>query len=189
MEKQELKVIAFASSESSPGNFILVLEAIESKVRLPIIIGAFEAQAIAVYLEKMKMPRPLTHELFKNTLLALDVEVAEVIIHDLVDGVYISWLILKTSTGEEIKIDARTSDAIAMAVRFESPIITYDSVIQKAGINTTYIKDEDSMEDWKDYSVEKLEGILMEMTEKEDYETAAMIRDLIKKKSTEGKQP
>lgn len=185
MQKQELKVIAFASSESSPGNFILVLESVETKVRLPIIIGAFEAQAIAVYLEKMKMPRPLTHELFKNTLLALDVEVSEVIIHDLVDGVYISWLILKTGTGEEIRIDARTSDAIAMAVRFDSPIITYDVVIKKAGINTTYLKEEGSMEAWENYSVEKLEGILMEMTEKEDYEAAAMIRDLINKKIKE----
>ena len=185
MQKQELKVIAFASSESSPGNFILVLESVETRVRLPIIIGAFEAQAIAVYLEKMKMPRPLTHELFKNTLLALDVQVSEVIIHDLVDGVYIAWLILKTNSGEEIRIDARTSDAIALAVRFDSPITTYDLVIKKAGINTTYTSDEDSRDEWEKYSVDKLEGILIEMTEKEDYETAAMIRDLINKKMKE----
>ncbi|MDO9375966.1 MAG: bifunctional nuclease family protein [Ferruginibacter sp.] len=182
MQKQELKVIAFASSESSPGNFILMLESIETQVRLPIIIGAFEAQAIAVYLEKMKMPRPLTHELFKNTLLALDVQVSEVIIHDLVDGVYISWLILKTSTGEEIRIDARTSDAIALAVRFNSPITTYDQVIQKAGINADYTNNREGGDEWDNFTVNELEDILLEKAETEDYETAAMIRDLINKK-------
>ena len=182
MEKLELEVVAFANSESSPGNFVLILETVNSKTRLPILIGPLEAQSIAVQLEKVVMPRPLTHELFKNTLIALDAAVTEVVIHDLVDGIFIAWMILKTSAGKVIRIDARTSDAIAMAVRFNCPITAYDSIIEKAGIKDETSKQPMKNDTLESYSPDKLEVILMEATEKEDYELAARVRDIINKK-------
>ena len=176
----------------------------EGDRKLPIVIGAFEAQSIAIALEKeISPPRPLTHDLFKNFSDRFDIVVKQVIIHKLVDGVFYSSLICERDKIEEI-IDARTSDAIALALRFNAPIFTYKNILDKAGI---YLKvnpdDEDNNEDnilleelvveelesftdeessFSDKSLEELHNMLDQAVANEDYETAAKIRDEISKR-------
>ncbi|MEO1260396.1 MAG: bifunctional nuclease family protein [Bacteroidota bacterium] len=184
MKKVELNIIAMANSDSSPGNFTLVLEERIGFRRLPIIIGAFEAQAIAVSLEKMKPTRPLTHDLFKNTLELLGAELAEVIISGLVEGVFHALLIGKKADGTPLQVDARSSDAIALAVRFGCPIFTYEAIMQEASV----VLDRPSKAftnkrgRFADYSLEELQQLLAQVLEKEDYESATKIRDAMKGK-------
>ena len=171
-------------------------------VNLPIVIGAFEAQSIAIALEKeIRPPRPLTHDLFKNFADRFDIVVKQVIIHKLVDGVFYSSLICERDKIEEI-IDARTSDAIALALRFQAPIFTYKNILDKAGI---YLKvnpkkgeeEQDSIlvddfvaeeieasvqENYKNKSLKELNTLLDEAVNNEDYEKAAKIRDEISKR-------
>lgn len=198
--KLTIKGISYSQTQS--GAYALVLSEMEGTRTLPIIIGAFEAQSIAIALEKeIRPPRPLTHDLFKTFSERFGIQVKQVIIHKLVDGIFFSSLICERDGVEEI-IDTRTSDAIAIAVRFQAPIYTYENILDKAGI---YLKIEEelaikenldpetvevSLEDIKpatsnfsDYSLQELHNQLNEAVANEDYELAAKIRDEISKRS------
>ena len=133
MEKIKLEIAGLSYSQTQSGAYALVLAETKGKRRLPIIIGGFEAQAIAIELEKMTPSRPLTHDLFKNFAEEYNINISEVIIYNLVEGIFFAKLICEQD-GTEIEIDSRTSDAIALAVRFECPIYTYEFVLSSAGI-------------------------------------------------------
>ena len=199
--KLTIKGISYSQTQS--GAYALVLSEMEGTRTLPIIIGAFEAQSIAIALEKeIRPPRPLTHDLFKTFSDRFSITVKQVIIHKLVDGVFYSSLICEREGVEEV-IDTRTSDAIALAVRFEAPIFTYENILDKAGIylkmdeELTIEEDLDSDEDEIEFSIEEEEGegsysnlSLKELHEQlndavanENYELAAKIRDEISKRS------
>lgn len=198
--KLTIKGISYSQTQS--GAYALVLSEVEGTRTLPIIIGAFEAQSIAIALEKeIKPPRPLTHDLFKTFADRFFINVKQVIIHKLVDGVFFSSLLCERDGVEEV-IDTRTSDAIALAVRFQAPIFTYENILDKAGI---YLKideelsDEDDDEDEGEFelsfeddddenifgqmSLSELQEQLNEAVVNEDYELAAKIRDEISKRS------
>lgn len=197
----QLTIKGISYSQTQSGAYALVLSEMNGKKTLPIIIGAFEAQSIAIALEKeIRPPRPLTHDLFKTFSERFEIRVKQVIIHKLVDGIFFSSLICEKDGVEEI-IDTRTSDAIAIAVRFEAPIYTYENILDKAGI---YLKieeeieikehlDLESVEVTLDRPVEKSETSLLTLKElheklneavmNEDYELAAKIRDEISKRS------
>lgn len=187
MKKKKLDIVALSHSVTQSHNYAVVLGELDGNRRLPIVIGGFEAQAIAVALEAMSPNRPLTHDLFKNTLEAFDFTLREVIINNLIEGVFYALLIIEKD-GETIEIDSRTSDAIAMAVRFKCPIYTYDFILDSAGV----VLDEEEASQSparkkKKKSVEKksvadlsdleLEEMLQNVLAKEDYEKAAEIRD------------
>ncbi len=205
MSLVRLNIKGISYSQTQNGAYALILNEIEGDRKLPIVIGAFEAQSIAIALEKeIRPPRPLTHDLFKNFADRFDIVVKQVIIHKLVDGVFYSSLICERDKIEEI-IDARTSDAIALALRFDAPIFTYKNILDKAGI---YLKvdpktdDDDtsedsvlvddilagelepavSKEDYSSKSLEELHQLLEEAVNNEDYEKAASIRDEISKR-------
>ena len=131
MKKIDLEIVALSHSVTQSHNYAVVLGEVTGNRRLPIVIGGFEAQAIAVAMERMIPNRPLTHDLFKNTLDTFDVELREVVINNLLDGIFYAQLVC-TRDGEEYVIDSRTSDAIAMAVRFKSPIYTFDFIMEQA---------------------------------------------------------
>lgn len=196
--KLTIKGISYSQTQS--GAYALVLSELEGTRTLPIIIGAFEAQSIAIALEKeIRPPRPLTHDLFKTFADRFFIQVKQVIIHKLVDGVFFSSLICERD-GEEEVIDTRTSDAIALAVRFQAPIFTYENILDKAGI---YLKIEDDLDEAGDdedefeltfedeaeessfakLSLSELQNQLNEAVVNEDYELAAKIRDEISKRS------
>lgn len=203
MSLVRLHIKGISYSQTQNGAYALILSEVDGDRKLPIVIGAFEAQSIAIALEKeIKPPRPLTHDLFKNFSDRFGIVVKQVIIHKLVDGVFYSSLICERDKIEEI-IDARTSDAIALALRFKAPIFTYKNILDKAGI---YLKvnpdkeDEDSEdsilmdevlakeietkspENFKGKTLEELHNLLDEAVASEDYETAARIRDEISKR-------
>tara|TARA_B100000787_G_scaffold76939_1_gene56583 strand:- start:22360 stop:22971 length:612 start_codon:yes stop_codon:yes gene_type:complete len=199
--KLTIKGISYSQTQS--GAYALVLSEMDGKRTLPIIIGAFEAQSIAIALEKeIRPPRPLTHDLFKTFSERFHITVKQVIIHKLVDGIFFSSLICEKDGVEEI-IDTRTSDAIAIAIRFLAPIYTYENILDKAGI---YLKIEEeiaikgsldpetiqasleeaqtlNLSNFSDYSLEELNQHLTEAVANEDYELAAKIRDEISKRS------
>ncbi len=184
MKKIELNIIALTNSESHKGNFALILEENKGFRRLPIIIGTFEAQSIAISLERMKTKRPLTHDLFRNTLEALGSTLQEVYISELTGGMFYSTMVLKKPNGEVLEIDARTSDAIAMAIRFDAPIYTTEIIMQEAAIvldnpSKAFTNKRGSL---SDYSLEELERLLEQVLAKEDYESATKIRNAISKK-------
>ena len=203
MSLVRLNIKGISYSQTQNGAYALILNELDGDRKLPIVIGAFEAQSIAIALEKeIRPPRPLTHDLFKNFADRFDIVVKQVIIHKLVDGVFYSSLICERDKIEEI-IDARTSDAIALALRFDAPIFTYKNILDKAGI---YLKvnpkDEDENEDsilmddlisdelesgeprenLKGKTLEELHNLLDEAVSNEDYEKAAHIRDEISKR-------
>lgn len=206
MSLVKLNIKGISYSQTQNGAYALILNEEDGDRKLPIVIGAFEAQSIAIALEKeISPPRPLTHDLFKNFADRFDIVVKQVIIHKLVDGVFYSSLICERDKIEEI-IDARTSDAIALALRFQAPIFTYKNILDKAGI---YLKvnpkkdDEDQetqdsilmddlvanelepnlpRENFKSKTLEELHNLLNEAVENEDYEKAANIRDEISKR-------
>ncbi|AXT18993.1 hypothetical protein D7030_14830 [Flavobacteriaceae bacterium AU392] len=203
MSLVRLNIKGISYSQTQNGAYALILNEVDGDRKLPIVIGAFEAQSIAIALEKeIKPPRPLTHDLFKNFSDRFDITIKQVIIHKLVDGVFYSSLICERDSTEEI-IDARTSDAIALALRFKAPIFTYKNILDKAGI---YLKvnpeDESSVEKdnilvdevlaeelesksiqtFKEKSLEELHDMLDKAVANEDYETAARIRDEISKR-------
>ena len=134
MKKIELNIIALANSEASKDNFALVLEEKNGFRRLSILIGPFEAQSIAIFLERVQVNRPLTHDLFKNTLSEAGIQITEVLISELTDGVFHAQLIGEKQDGSLLQVDARTSDAIAIAIRFACPIFTTEEVMLKAGV-------------------------------------------------------
>ena len=200
MSLVRLNIRGISYSQTQNGAYALILNEIEGDRKLPIVIGAFEAQSIAIALEKeIKPPRPLTHDLFKNFADRFDVVVKQVIIHKLVDGVFYSSIICERDKIEEI-IDARTSDAIALALRFESPIFTYKNILDQAGIylqqqpesdmlsDTVTVKSENEeslvsdSDNLKQVTVEELENMLTQAVADEDYEKAAQIRDEISKR-------
>ncbi|AXT51274.1 hypothetical protein D1818_10700 [Aquimarina sp. BL5] len=204
MSLVRLNIKGISYSQTQNGAYALILSEVDGEKKLPIVIGAFEAQSIAIALEKeIKPPRPLTHDLFKNFADRFDVVVKQVIIHKLVDGVFYSSIICERDKIEEI-IDARTSDAIALALRFQAPIFTYKNILDQAGI---YLKvnpkkaDEDDPESllvdelvsddvemvgketsYQDLSLEELNRMLEQAVANEDYELAARIRDEISKR-------
>ncbi|WP_274475117.1 bifunctional nuclease family protein [Mangrovimonas aestuarii] len=200
MSLVRLNIKGISYSQTQNGAYALILNEVEGDRKLPIVIGAFEAQSIAIALEKeIRPPRPLTHDLFKNFASRFNIVVKQVIIHKLVDGVFYSSLICEHDKIEEI-IDARTSDAIALALRFNAPIFTYKNILDKAGI---YLKvsskdagDEVVSEDYiaeskgsgsdqelyKGKTLEELNQMLAQAVANEDYEAAAKIRDEISKR-------
>ena len=200
----KLTIKGISYSQTQTGAYALVLSEMEGSRTLPIIIGAFEAQSIAIALEKeIRPPRPLTHDLFKTFSDRFSIEIKEVIIHKLVDGVFFSSLICQKDGVEEV-IDARTSDAIAIAVRFQAPIFTYENILDKAGVFLK-IEDELGLNDLSEteeissegedllevdttsldskLSVSELNDQLDKAVADENYELAAKIRDEISKKS------
>ena len=181
-------------SQTHNGAYALLLDEKDGERKLPIVIGGFEAQSIAVAMEQeIRPPRPLTHDLFKNFSDCFEIKIKQVIIHKIVDGVFFSSLICVRDKIEEI-IDSRTSDAIALAIRFNSPIFTYENVLEKAGIiltpdqnkNTkTKQTKKDSLSKKVDYtklSVKQLEKAIAIAVKNEDYELAAHLRDEINKR-------
>ena len=205
MKLIQLNIQGISYSETQTGAYALILSEVDGNRRLPIIIGGFEAQSIAIALEKeIKPKRPLTHDLFKNFAERFNVYIKQVIIHKLVDGVFYSSLICERDKIEEI-IDARTSDAIAMALRFGAPIFIYDSILKQAGFDESTIKDDQKnkgSEDWiqnfveeqseqkavpddsKKLSLAKLKSLLDKLVNLEDYEKAVKIRDEISKRES-----
>jgi uncharacterized protein len=191
MKRIELEIVALSHSMTQSHNYAVVLGERRGKRRLPIVIGSFEAQAIAVAMERMIPNRPLTHDLFKSTLDTFDITLKEVVINNLLDGIFYARLVC-VKNDELFEIDSRTSDAIAMAVRFECPIFTYDFILEAAGVvleesgeggveTPALIEnfDDDAIEN---YSLSDLQQRLAEVLEAEDYEMAAKIRDEIKKR-------
>ena len=183
MSLVELAVNRISYSQSQNGAYALILEEIDGKRKLPIVIGGFEAQSIAIALDKeIQPPRPLTHDLFKNFANNYDIKIKQVIIHKLVDGIFFSSVICVRNKEEEI-FDARTSDAIALALRFESPIYTYDKILDKAGIILKKeIKDKKQKkfdESFKGFRIKQLNKKISKAIEEEDYELAAKLRDEI----------
>lgn len=205
MSLVRLNIKGISYSQTQNGAYALILSEVDGERKLPIVIGAFEAQSIAIALEKeIKPPRPLTHDLFKNFADRFEIQVKQVIIHKLVDGVFFSSIICERDKIEEI-IDARTSDAIALALRFNAPIFTYKNILEKAGI---YLKvsprkqpppeddkaileqlmtdDTESKKkttkSYKTYSLKELNNLLDKAVDNEDYEKAALIRDEISKR-------
>jgi len=188
MEKVKLNIVALSHSVTQSHNYAVVLGEEFGQRRLPIVIGGFEAQAIAVALEKMSPNRPLTHDLFRNTIEAFDIELKEVVINNLIDGIFYAQLVC-TKAGQTLEIDSRTSDAIAMAVRFECPVYTYEFIMESAGV----ILDDDEVasesstslankptkkkKTLADESAENLSALLEKAIADEDYEKAAQIRD------------
>ena len=197
MKKIELEIVALSHSVTQSHNYAVVLGEQEGVRRLPIVIGGFEAQAIAVAMERMTPNRPLTHDLFKDTLETFDIQLREVVINNLLDGIFYARLIC-VKDGEEIEIDSRTSDALAMAVRFECPIYTYEFILDAAGVilednedaidtskpvKKTTKADVKSVVGLSGHSVEELETMLEDVLSQEDYEKAAEIRDEIQKRN------
>ena len=195
MNKIELEIVALSHSVTQSHNYAVVLGEQKGKRRLPIVIGAFEAQAIAVAMERMAPNRPLTHDLFKNTMDTFDVVLKEVVINDLVDGIFYAKLVC-FKEGELYEVDSRTSDAIAMAVRFGCPIYTHDFIMDSAGVELEPVEKDAKREGalvevtdggtFGNYSIEELETMLGEVLEDEDYEKAAKIRDEIQRRRQEG---
>lgn len=192
MNKIELEIVALSHSVTKSHNYAVVLGEMEGDRRLPIVIGGFEAQAIAVAMENMSPNRPLTHDLFKNTLSTFNINLKEVIINNLLDGIFYAQLVCEQN-GEEFLVDSRTSDAIALAVRFSSRIFTYEFILDQAGV--VFEGDEDiepirpekkptpkKLRSFSDYQVSELETMLEKMLEEENYEKAAKIRDEINKR-------
>lgn len=205
MDKIELEIIGLSYSQTQTGAYALVLgETVGNKRRLPIIIGGFEAQAIAIELEAMTPSRPLTHDLFKNLADAFDINLLEVIIYNLVEGIFYAKLIIQQGT-ETIEIDTRTSDAIALAVRFKCPISTYEFILSSAGIildesqkdkdfnddNDEFDELEKELEeidpskplDYSKMSITELNKVLQNAIEHENYEEASKIKAEIDKRN------
>ena len=194
MKKIELEIVALSHSITQTHSYAVVLGEVNGIRRLPIVIGGFEAQAIAVALEKMNPSRPLTHDLMKNFMVAFSIDLHEIIISDLQEGIFFSKLIC-SSDHDTIEIDSRTSDAIALAVRFGCPIYTYENILESAGIvmdekaaqpdlpeveETTEIQaSRPENDDLKNLSLDELNALLNAVLENEDYMRAIAIRDEI----------
>jgi bifunctional DNase/RNase len=196
MKKIQLEIVGLSYSQSQSGAYALILGVKGGNKRLPIIIGGFEAQAIAIHLENMKPTRPMTHDLFKNFATHYGIQVQEVIINKFEEGIFFSKLVCELN-GKISEIDSRTSDAVALAIRFGCPIYTYEYIIEAAGLSQEDVADSGMEEPeekttpperkgYKDYSLEELEEMLQIAVAEENFEEASRIRDEInnrKKKS------
>lgn len=193
MKKIELEIVALSHSITQTHSYAVVLGEVNGLRRLPIVIGGFEAQAIAVALERMQPSRPLTHDLMKNFMMAFNVDLHEVVICDLQEGIFYSKL-LCSNDKDTVEIDSRTSDALALAVRFGCPIYTYENILDSAGIlmedngnkkkktavTTTHSEESAAaQENLKAMSLEDLQTLLNDVLEQEDYIRAIAIRDEI----------
>jgi bifunctional DNase/RNase len=205
MKKTKLEIVGLSYSQTQSGAYALVLGEAKGKRRLPIIIGGFEAQAIAIELEKMTPSRPLTHDLFKSFAESFSIELKEVLIYNLVEGIFFAKLICSNGTNE-VEIDARTSDAIALAVRFNCPIYTFEFILSQAGIVLDDEKPEQTLAeetvsgemtneeeeellaeatsgpDLHRKSLKELEEMLTKAIADENYERASRIRDELNKR-------
>lgn len=195
MDKVKIEILGLSSSQSqTSGSFALVLGETEGERRLPIIIGMFEAQAIALEIEKITPNRPMTHDLFKSFAHGFGFDIREIIISDLREGVFFAKIVC--GDGEkEVEIDARPSDAIAIGIRFKVPFYTYEKVLSEAGIILTdeeevaeemeeqVVVEKESTDRIQDYTLDKLNELLDEALAAEDYEKAAKIRDEINRRS------
>lgn len=191
MDKIKLEILGISYSQSQAGAYALILGESNGKRRLPIIIGGFEAQSIAIELEKMKPSRPLTHDLFKNFATAYNIDITEIVIYKFVEGIFFAKLVCFDGI-KETDIDSRTSDAVAIAVRFNCPIYTYESILVSAGI----ILDEESPDlqldaiqaeqvqenEYSNFSTKELEDLLINAIDEEAYEKASLIRDELQKR-------
>ena len=193
MKKVRLEIVGLSYSQTQSGAYALVLGESAGTRRLPIIIGGFEAQAIAIELEKMTPSRPLTHDLFKTFSETFDINVNEVLIYNLVEGIFYAKLVCNDGT-KDVEIDARTSDAIALAVRFNCPIYTYEFILKSAGIVlddeaaglTSNVEADVEIKEGDETvkegglqskSTEELKNLLQKAIDDEQYETASRIRD------------
>ena len=204
MKLVKMKVNGISYSETQTGAYALILSENDGNRKLPIIIGGFEAQSIAIALEQeIKPSRPLTHDLFKSFAERFSIHVKQVIIHKLVDGVFYASIICSRDKIEEI-IDSRTSDAIALALRYKAPIFIYDSILKKAGFTAALTSQEKKLsednwiqnfvtkqsektniyEELKDLSISKLKTLLSKLVAQENYEKAVRVRDEISKRKS-----
>ncbi len=199
MKKIPLDIVALSHSVTQSHNYAVVLGEQDGSRRLPIVIGGFEAQAIAVAMERMTPNRPLTHDLFKNSLETFEIELKEVIINNLLDGIFYAKLVCLKG-GEVVEIDSRTSDALAMAVRFKCPIYTYEFILESAGVILEETEGEQTVKKTKaprkatkaknalsTYSDQDLSKMLDDVLKEEDYERAAEIRDEMKRRDSKKK--
>jgi len=194
MEKIRLEIIGMSYSQSQTGAYALILGEKNGKRRLPIIIGGFEAQAIAIELEKIKTPRPLTHDLFKYFADAFNIEVREIIINKFHEGVFYAQLLCSDGT-RIIEVDSRTSDAIALALRFNCPIYTYEEIMKAASIlveedadtpsalNPENQPKSSSKQEFTGKSLTELNEMLQSAIENEEYEKASRIRDELNRRN------
>ena len=206
MKKTKLEIVGLSYSQTQSGAYALVLGEAKGKRRLPIIIGGFEAQAIAIELEKMTPSRPLTHDLFKSFAESFNIELREVLIYNLVEGIFFAKLICSNGSND-VEIDARTSDAIALAVRFNCPIFTFEFILSQAGIVLEDEKPEQTLAEetvagelpgdeeeemlteasgpeLNRKTVKELEEMLKKALADENYERASRIRDELKKRKS-----
>lgn len=199
MKKIELEIVALSSSTNPTHYYAVVLGETNGMRRLPIVIGTYEAQAIVVALEKVKPSRPLTHDLFANFMLAFNIELQEVLIHKLEEGIFYARLYCNMD-GKTIEIDSRTSDALALAIRVGCPIFTYEKILKAAGLlmddssgqqisadpenteGTDSNNASDATEDLSHKTLEELNQMLKDVLEKEDYMSAVSIRDEIQRR-------
>jgi len=196
MQKIELEIVALSHSITQSNSYAVILGEVNGLRRLPIVIGGFEAQAIAVALENMHPSRPLTHDLMKNFMTAFDIQLQEVYICDLQEGIFYSKLVCFTAN-DTIEIDSRTSDALALAVRFGCPIYVYDNILEQAGLAnenaektitpSANIVTNPIESDLSKLSLPELNKLLQEVLEQEDYIRAIDIRDEINKKNAQKK--
>lgn len=210
MKKIKLEIIGLSFSQTQTGAYALILGEEEGTRRLPIIIGGFEAQAIAVELENMQPSRPLTHDLFRNFAIEFNISIDEVVVYNLKEGIFYSKLICTNEAGEVKEIDARTSDAIAMAVRFNCPIYTYEFILSSAGMVLEENEENEPAEEGavdkprkktekklpppsqetglSALGLEELKQALMKSIDEEDYEQASKIRDELNKRKQSSDQ-
>ena len=195
MQKIRLNILGLSVSQTQSGAYALVLAEENGERRIPIIIGPVEAQAIAIQLEGLKPPRPLTHDLIKNMAMAFDIALLEVTIYKLEEGIFYSELLCEMD-GKEITIDSRTSDAVALALRFRCPIYTTEDILKKSGIILDLEDEESPVRNFSDenntpepevstysqYSANELNDMINEAIQNEDYEKASIIRDELKKR-------
>ncbi|MDD4191163.1 MAG: bifunctional nuclease family protein [Mangrovibacterium sp.] len=194
MQKIRLNILGLSVSQTQSGAYALVLAEEKGDRRIPIIIGPVEAQAIAIQLEGLKPPRPLTHDLFKNLAISFDINITEVVIYKLEEGIFYSELVCELGS-HETRIDSRTSDAVALALRFKCPIYTTEEILSKAGIvldpeSSSPVSFEERPQESKktgesefeNYNVNELTKMMNEAINNENYERASRIRDEINRR-------
>jgi len=194
MKKVQLEIVGLSYSQSQSGAYALILGVKGGTKRLPIIIGGFEAQAIAIHLENMKPTRPMTHDLFKDFAVHYGIQILEIVINKFEEGIFFSKLVCEQN-GNISEIDSRTSDAVALAIRFGCPIYTYEHIIEAAGISQEDVAGSEPEEQeetapkmrhgYQDYSLAELEEMLQNAVAEENYEEASRIRDEIARRKKE----